>query len=258
MPGKEIKTVSFVGSGNVACALAYRFQLAGFTIRGCHNPHRKHAAPFIQLTGSQWLSFEQIIQEKNLLIVAIPDDALPAVCKKIQTTALVLHTSGSTHINLLQHAAKGYGVLYPFQSVTAHSAKNNKEVIPFYIEGNNISTQRKVYLIAKQLSDEVYPMKSEKRQHLHLAAVMAQNFSNHLFHITELLLKKEKLKFRELMPLLWSYFSKLQHHNPSTLQTGPAIRGDKKTMAKHLELLKVHKEWKKIYRILSSDIIRQK
>jgi predicted short-subunit dehydrogenase-like oxidoreductase (DUF2520 family) len=258
MPGKEIKTVSFIGSGNVACALGYRFRLAGFTIRGCHNPHRKHAASFIQLTGSQWLSFEQIIQEQNLLIVAIPDDALPAVCEKIKTTALVLHTSGPTHINLLQHAAKGYGVLYPFQSITVHSAKYSNEVIPFYIEGNNISTQRKIYKIAKQLSDQVYRLNSEKRLHLHLTAVISQNFSNHLLHIAELLLKKEKLKFSALLPLLSSYCNKLKHHKPSTLQTGPAIRGDKKIMAKHLALLKEHKEWEKIYRMLSRDIIRIK
>ena len=41
---------------------------------------------------------------------------------------------------------------------------------------------------------------------------------------------------------------------PEVAQTGPALRGDKETMRKHLDLLGGHLEWEKIYTFVSRDI----
>ena len=37
-------------------------------------------------------------------------------------------------------------------------------------------------------------------------------------------------------------------------QTGPAVRGDTKTIEKHIALLKNHPEWKKLYTFMSQLI----
>ena len=42
------------------------------------------------------------------------------------------------------------------------------------------------------------------------------------------------------------------------MQTGPAIRGDIKTIEKHIKLLSKNKDAQKIYRLMSESIIDKK
>ncbi|MEO0900938.1 MAG: DUF2520 domain-containing protein, partial [Bacteroidota bacterium] len=102
---------------------------------------------------------------------------------------------------------------------------------------------------------KVYDINSDQRKKLHLAAVFANNFSNHLFHISETLCEKEDLPFELLKPLILETVKKLETLSPKDAQTGPARRDDSTSIEKHLELL-TNANHKKIYTLLSEAITK--
>ena len=59
-----------------------------------------------------------------------------------------------------------------------------------------------------------------------------------------------------LAPILRETFLKIEEMGPESAQTGPAIRNDRVTMSKHLELLKAYPEWEKLYTFVSRGIER--
>ena len=77
-----------------------------------------------------------------------------------------------------------------------------------------------------QLSKNVINLDSESRRNLHIAAVFACNFSNHMYTISEKILSESDLDFRLLLPLIDQTVMKLKDNKPSDTQTGPAKRND--------------------------------
>jgi predicted short-subunit dehydrogenase-like oxidoreductase (DUF2520 family) len=92
--------------------------------------------------------------------------------------------------------------------------------------------------IASSISSSVYRMTEAQKAILHVAAVFANNFSNHMLTLAESICKENQLPFEILKPLILETFSKAILAGPSSSQTGPAVRGDQKTIEKHLALLK--------------------
>ncbi|MDB5021016.1 MAG: oxidoreductase, partial [Pedobacter sp.] len=100
----------------------------------------------------------------------------------------------------------------------------------------------------------IYRIDSEQRKILHLAAVFACNFSNHLYHLANTVLATNNLQFDLLRPLIMETALKVQDDLPLAVQTGPAVRQDEQTMKNHLELLQSKPELQEIYQTLSNSI----
>ena len=75
-----------------------------------------------------------------------------------------------------------------------------------------------------------------------------------MYAIADELLRKEKLSLDLLQPLIEETASKIKNSKPSDVQTGPAVRGDKKTMDAHLKLLGTNKKLKTLYQLISEGI----
>jgi predicted short-subunit dehydrogenase-like oxidoreductase (DUF2520 family) len=102
------------------------------------------------------------------------------------------------------------------------------------------------------ISEKVSTITSKEREKLHVAAVFVNNFVNELYHISEDILKEQQLDFSLLAPLIKETAQKIAYLSPALAQTGPAIRGDKKTMQKHQELLT--KQQQEVYHLLTKSI----
>jgi hypothetical protein len=63
-------------------------------------------------------------------------------------------------------------------------------------------------------------------------------------------------KFEVLKPLIQETFIKAFEEGPENSQTGPAIRNDKITVRKHLELLSFDRDLQRIYRDISKSIYK--
>jgi predicted short-subunit dehydrogenase-like oxidoreductase (DUF2520 family) len=98
-------------------------------------------------------------------------------------------------------------------------------------------------------------MTSEQRLVLHIAAVFACNFSNHVYAIAQQLVESKGISFDYLRPLIAETAANVQQALPSEVQTGPAIRKDEKILQKHLDFLKEKPQLQEIYRLLSQSIV---
>jgi len=104
------------------------------------------------------------------------------------------------------------------------------------------------------LTDKIYTINSEQRKKLHLAAVFACNFSNYMYDIASQILDDSAIQFEIIQPLIAETAEKIKTLSPYDAQTGPAIRFDETTIARHLHMLNKHPEISKIYSLLSKEI----
>jgi len=249
--------ISIIGSGNLATQLGLALHKEGYLIAQVYSRSQKNASLLAKKLKAQAVTdLKKLSTDSVIYIIAVKDDAIEAVIKQLKLKDQILvHTSGSVSMNILKPASKNYGVFYPLQTFSKEKHVNFK-VVPVCIEANNSATATTLQYFAKSVSGNVQKVNSEQRKKIHLAAVFACNFSNHMFTIAEQLLAKEKLSLDLLKPLIEETAEKIKKTKPSKAQTGPAIRNDIKTMDVHLNLLKKEKDFKKLYELISKSIAK--
>ncbi len=166
-----------------------------------------------------------------------------------------MHTSGATHIKVLQKATDNFGVFYPVQTFTKEREIDFSN-IPILIEASNEYTYETLFSVAKSICKNSYAVDTANRKKIHLAAVFVNNFTNHLYVIADDILSANEYGFNLLEPLIEETAHIIKDKFPVNLQTGPAIRGDKKTMKAHIKLLADNKDYQNIYKLLSKSIIK--
>ena len=177
------------------------------------------------------------IKDADLYIIAIPDDSIAEFSQSLPLkNKLVVHTSGSVSMDALSERNRK-GVFYPLQTFSKNREVNFNN-IPICVEATEATDLKLLMNLGISLSEKVVEVNSEERSKLHLAAVFVNNFVNHLYAIGDDILSNNNLSFDLLHPLIEETASKIKTLAPSQVQTGPARRGDQKTIEKHLHLLK--------------------
>lgn len=235
--------VVMVGAGNVASHLSSSLSKVIGEQLAFYNIKRESSLSMSKFHGGKVLDNLEALDRDSLIIVAIPDDAIPEFIERLPTHLSVVHTSGSVP---LFPRRKNSGVFYPLQTFTKGIPVNMSEV-PFCIEASPPDFEAKLLDLAKMLSDKVKTVNSADRTHLHLAAVVACNFSNHLFLLAENYLKEHHLSLDMLLPLIKETAQKAQRLSPKAAQTGPAVRRDQNTINKHLDALESKPELRELY-----------
>lgn len=252
--------VSIIGSGNVAWHLALQLEKAGNFVEYIWSRNSKNAQKLVsklfQGNVAKSLNFSQAKSE--IFIIAISDDAIEEIVEQIilPENAIICHTSGSKSISVLNAINVEKGVFYPLQTFSKSQDIDWKN-IPICIEATNEYSDLTLTGLAKTLSNYVYFLDSDQRKKLHLAAVFACNFSNHLYVIAQQLLENADIPFEILHPLIKETANKACFNNPVDVQTGPAIRNDKLTITNQIEVLEASPEWQKIYKLFTKEIMNQ-
>jgi predicted short-subunit dehydrogenase-like oxidoreductase (DUF2520 family) len=252
-----------IGSGNLAWHIVSHlsfFKRFDILVYGRHlseNLKQLQKEFKISIT-SHW---SQIPGTADVYFICTGDKAISEVAdklKKLKPEGLVLHTSGTSSLVSVSKVSKNTGVFYPLQTFSFGKSVNWTEV-PIFIEAANIKSLVMLEKLGHVFSPTVVKLNSEQRLKLHLAAVIAGNFSNAMYASSYAFLAEEldKSFFNHLTPLILQTAKKVKANEPSSVQTGPAVRKDKSTQKKHLSLLKDHSELKKIYKTLSKLIVRQ-
>lgn len=249
--------ITIIGSGNVATHMAAAFKNAGHRIVQVYSPTMQNAAMLAYHVGAEAIdNMAAINTETNLFIIAVKDDAIMDVAKQLAPyNKLMVHTSGATSISALEIFTNNCGVFYPLQTFSKIRELNFLNV-PLCIEGADDDITKQLQQLAQTISNNVYKVNSDQRKILHLAAVFACNFPNYLYHVAEQLLNQNQLDFNIIRPLIDETAQKVQQASPAKVQTGPAIRGDQKTMHAHLALLDNDADLQAVYRMLSQAIIK--
>jgi len=252
----KIKSIVIIGSGNVATCFGKAFYESGMSVLAIYSQHIEHANTLAEQLKTKAVStFNEIPTDADFYFLAVKDSVIEEVSEHLNVNGIVIHFSGNTLIDIL-NKHKNYGVIWPLQTLTKNFQPEFK-TIPLCVEGNNETTSNSISELVATISNKVVMMNSTQRKFAHLAAVFANNFSNHLFEISSQILKEHYLDFAVLRPIILETARKVQQASPSEMQTGPAVRGDIKTMNEQLEMLKLYPEYKNIYEILSKSIINQ-
>ncbi len=255
---EQIK-LSFIGSGNLAWHLAPALENAGFVVTEVYSRNPRHAEDLTerlyQAEVKRNLDFST--SASSVFIIAASDDATEDIATEIvlPDECFLLHTSGSQPLDVLQFAAtENTGVFYPLQTFTK-SKRVDFRTVPIFLESSNEETSRLMTTLAKAISSDVRKITSVERQALHVAAVFASNFANHMLTLSKDILQQNNLDFNLLKPLITETFNKSLMNGPDRSQTGPAVRGDLEILDRHIAFLQNDKTMAEIYRIISQDIL---
>jgi len=194
-----------------------------------------------------------IIPKADYYIFSIKDDALIEVLENLPILeGLCLHTAGSVPMDIFSSFTNQYGVMYPLQTFSKDRNIDFSEV-PFFIEASNQDSLLKLQTLVQDLSKKIYTLDSEKRKHLHLAAVFACNFTNHMYTLSSDILEQIGIETTVLNPLIEETARKIKTTHPKQAQTGPAVRYDINIINKHIEMIE-DDGIKQIYQLLSQSI----
>ncbi len=194
----------------------------------------------------------------DIYILAVSDGAVSEVSGSLPfaRNAVVAHTAGCVPLEGLSDKIDHRAVLYPFQSFTRGREIADFRATPFFVEGSTPHALETVKKVANALSDNVVEMSSDKRAHIHLAGAFANNFSNAMLSLGEIIAGEAGETFDCLRPIVSETFAKaLSMPSPRLAQTGAAQRGDKTIQACHLAILRArHPELVDIYKLVSDRI----
>jgi len=241
--------ISFAGAGRVADTLCREFFSRGHTIIQIASLNRRSSIELSSACNAipaENLNFDR---ECDIIIVAVPDNRLQEVLAGIRYAGnpILAHTAGSFGIEVFPDNILRKGVFYPLQTFSK-SRKVNLEEVPFFLEASDSDTMNELRNVALLISGKIYESSARDRQILHLAAVFACNFTNHMYTLAGRISNMTSFGFEVLKPLIAETARKALETGPEIAQTGPAIRNDTDTLKKHLELLSFSEEFKNIYK----------
>lgn len=193
----------------------------------------------------------------KIFIMAISDDAIKTLAQDIilPDDAILVHTSGSQPLSVLGYAATPHiGVFYPLQTFSK-AKKVEFKSIPIFVECETPEAEKICMEMARKISSHVHKIGSRERKALHVAAVFASNFTNHMLTVSKDLLTQNKLDFDLLKPLISETLNKSLSIGPDHAQTGPAKRGDYEILDHHVEFLQHDESLAAIYKLISQHII---
>lgn len=248
--------VVLLGSGKVATQVGKALHNAGIPVAQVYSPTLAHAQTLaLQVHAKAISELAELTKNADVYIISVKDDAILSLVGQLDLgDKLVLHTSGSTAMDVIKSASTNYGVLYPLQTFSFDKTVDFSQV-PIAVEASSPEVLKQLEALAHKLSPKIVQISSEQRLVLHIAAVFACNFSNHLYAIAQQLLENKGISFDYLRPLISETAAKVQQALPSEVQTGPAIRKDEKILQKHLDFLKDQPQLQEIYRLLSQSIV---
>lgn len=251
-------TYTLIGTGNMAWLIAARMLGAGHTCVGAWGRNSPELEGLCAAFSLPRLSgIQQITDGPDACILAVSDSAIAAVAGQLALRhTTLIHTGGSIPIDALAGNSGNFGVLWPVYSIRKASLPVHRSFAAV-IEANTTAALEAVRAVAKAICDITYEANSEQRAGLHLAAVVSNNFVNHLLSIATDICAGEGAPISLLQPLIEQTIANMRTQHPAESQTGPARRGDEATIGRHIAALADRPDWQALYKAMSASIMNQ-
>ena len=242
--------IVILGSGNVAYHLVKAFSENGISLAQIFGRNVNDLKEISDAFNVPYST--KVLKSADFYIIAVSDDYVNEVSKMIPAeNCLVAHTSGSLPVGVLEGNYRKAS-FYPLQTFSK-SKKLNYSEIPFFVEAENGNDFHFLENFAQKISPHVMASDFEKRKYIHITAVFACNFVNHLFARAKEISDAQNIPFHYFIPLIQETTAKIKELDPKLAQTGPAIRGDERVLKVHEDLL-TDEEHLKIYRTMNGSI----
>lgn len=249
--------IVMIGAGRLATHLGKALLEAGHDFLQVYSRTMEKAASLAStLGGAPVVDLAKVRSDADVYVMAVKDSALPELIPQVcqsRAGAVFLHTAGSVPMNVFEGMALHYGVLYPLQTFSLEREVDLRQT-PCFVEGNDKMARDVAERLANSVSQTVYPMDSERRKWLHLAAVFACNFSNHCYDIAAEILRKQGIPFSVMLPLIDETAAKVHELSPREAQTGPALRFDEGIIREQSLMLRDNPLLRDLYERLSLSV----
>lgn len=243
------RIVAIAGSGAVAQALGKAMCDCGLAVHYVASrnvEHAKRAAAFVG--GAVALRYCDIPLYASHVIVAVTDEAIPAVAEEIArangSVRVALHTCGAAGPELLAPlAAAGVccAAMHPLQTVRDPARGAEALRMAAYAVCGGGEALGWAEEIARALSGHVINVGADSRPLYHAAAVMASNYVVALLDAAEQLMLLAGVQGADalpaLAPLIRTSIDNVLERGTAEALTGPIVRGDAATVARHLDAL---------------------
>ncbi|WP_294291092.1 DUF2520 domain-containing protein [uncultured Chryseobacterium sp.] len=226
--------IVIIGSGNVAYHLARALvenKLLPVQIFGRNERELRYISEELNIPYST-----KNLVDSDIYLICVSDHAVEDVSKIItKKNCLVAHTSGSLPMEVLKGEYRKAS-FYPLQTFSRSKVLDYSK-IPFFIEAEDEKDMSILSELATRVSKNVMESTYEKRKYIHLTAVFACNFVNHLFSRAKEISDSQEIPFDYFLPLIDETVQKIHEIEPKSAQTGPAVRNDRRILKLHEQLL---------------------
>lgn len=241
-------TVGVVGAGRVGAVLGAALARAGHRVTGAYavsDVSRERAAAL--LPGVPVADVPTVVGGAELVLLAVPDDALPALVEGLAATGgwqagqLVVHTSGRYGTRVLDPVRASHAfplALHPAMTFTGTAMDLDRLVECVF----GVTTDPELQPVAEALVLEMggTPERVEEEERVAYHAALSHG-ANHLVTLTaeamEVLTRAGVAEPRRVLaPLLHAALDNALRMGDAAL-TGPVARGDVGTVSDHLREL---------------------
>jgi predicted short-subunit dehydrogenase-like oxidoreductase (DUF2520 family) len=265
-----MKTIAIIGAGRLGASLGYSLSQRGYTITAISTLTQHSAEESGRLIGQGSLITDnaRAARMAETIILAVPDDDIPAVVEELEAEELdwkgklVFHCSGLHPSCLLQRlASKGAlaASVHPNQSFP-RKRKDAKafQGVYFALEGED-QARAKAESIVRDLGGHPFVIKAEDKPTYHAACSVASNFFVALLDVAVNLLQQcglERDTGRDLLlPLVERTLQNVKKFNTSGALSGPIVRGDHTSVKNHLDALEKFPFYRGTYMTLAAQAL---
>jgi predicted short-subunit dehydrogenase-like oxidoreductase (DUF2520 family) len=243
-----------VGSGNVASVMGRILLTKNYSIHEVYSRSASHAQQLAeQLNAKPVTGLARLDTTADIYLVAVSDDALPGVATQLLLKdKLVFHTAGAVSKEILKNTSENYGVLWPMKMI--RKTMTGLAPVTIVVDGSSETVTRRLEELAAVFSPIITRADDETRVKMHILASITSNFTNHLYHLAADYCAAENIDPTLFYPLIEETARQIQTHHPKEVQAGPAFRGDRQTIRKHLLLLEKYPGIQKVYKAMTESI----
>jgi predicted short-subunit dehydrogenase-like oxidoreductase (DUF2520 family) len=244
--------VGILGSGKVAKALLALLQSKGVSVAYLWARNQSQSK---NLAKSYGIEATQPC-DADFHFFAVSDDAIAKVAEKFPELDNKVHLSGSLDSEVLAglNSNQNTGVFWPLRSFASNQDGDWGDSWVF-ISSQSEQFKAQLAELARSLEVNFQLIDSEQKAELHMQAVVMNNLVNHLYSLCEERLREKHLSLEAFYPIIRQTFEGIVGEGPSRSQSGPALRGDLKTLRKQLKQLSDDPVLYSIYKLISESII---
>jgi len=230
-----------VGPGRAGTAVGLAARRAGHEIVAVvgRDPHATETAASAMAAAA--LPFDTPLPDAELLVVAVRDDAIGAVARRLAPEAgavgAAVHLSGATSVTALEPlAAAGLqtGSFHPLQSLPGGEIGAERLAGAWIAVTASPPLERRLFELARSLGAEPFALADDRKVLYHAAATLAANVPVAALALAHELFAAADVPFAAARPLVEGTVANIFELGPHAALTGPVARGDVGTVNAHL------------------------
>ncbi len=242
------KRLAFVGAGRLGSSLAQAAASAGYRVTAISTRRPEQRAWLAAKLPSAriFASPAEAAASADITFITASDRAIEDICQSVTWARghAVVHCAGALGLDVLRHAeaaGAATGGLHPLQSFPDASSVSRLWGVAFAVESRDPSLREWLRTFARGLGGNPFDILPEHRAAYHASAVLASGMLAGLISLAaqmwgQMGVPRDRAN-ESLLPLVETTVAAVREKGLPTAMTGPYVRGDSETVAKHLTAL---------------------